>query len=160
MQALVLHTLSDSPPERDMQTRACPSMLLDPSPLASLHWMPTPLIWLRLQYDLRLAAGVTDSSHSMRIDAVPKLRLGTANSYSIPQHHCIISYMHAVAAAAGGASASCTKLNACSVTAKVFVCRNMPLNTARGSRQMLFDDETRDNSFDMEVDWIRVSHTW
>lgn len=34
--------------------------------------------------------------------------------------------------------------------------RNMPLNTARGSRQMLVDDETRDNSFDMEVDWIRA----
>ena len=25
---------------------------------------------------------------------------------------------------------------------------------------MLVDDETRDNSFDMEVDWIRVSHPW
>ncbi len=70
-------------------------------------------------------------------------------------HHIL----HAVAAAAG-ASVICTKLDACSVTAKVFVCRNMPLNTARGSRQMLVDDETRDNSFDMEVDWIRVSHPW
>ena len=64
------------------------------------------------------------------------------------------------AAAAAGASAVCTKLNACSVMAHGFVCRNMPLNTARGSRQMLVDDETRDNNFDMEVDWIRVSHPW
>ena len=62
------------------------------------------------------------------------------------------------AAAKASASAICTKVDACSVTVKVVMCRNMPLNTARGSRQMLVDDETRDNSFDMEVDWIRVSY--
>ncbi len=94
----------------------------------------------------------------MCIHATPKLHLGTANQYSHPQHHCH-HILHAVAAAAD-VSAICTELDACSVTAKVFVCRNMPLNTARGSRQMPVDDETRDNSFDMEVDWIRVSHQW
>ena len=83
------------------------------------------------------------------------LGLQTRQPPPAPLHHIL----HAVAAAAG-ASVICTKLDACSVTAKVFVCRNMPLNTARGSRQMLVDDETRDNSFDMEVDWIRVSHPW
>jgi len=97
---------------------------------------------------------MTNSSHSMCIDALPSLHLGLQTIQSPPASlHCIL---HAIAAA-GGASAICTRLNACSVTAKVVVCRNMPLNTARGSRQMLVDDEALGNSFDMEVDWIRVS---
>ena len=43
------------------------------------------------------------------------------------------------------------------------VGRNLALNTPRGSRQstskaLLAADDDTNKSFDMEVDWIRVSH--